>query len=306
MSDQTSKAEDSDASHRRRASQLTTARLTLRPPHRNDAPAVVALLDNRRIAAMTAQIPYPYALADAETWINSLDHGDEDEQIFFLFARKDGDRVLIGACGTMTVDATTRELGYWLGEPFWGQGYASEAARAVVARSFTTTRVARIDANCQTRNTASRRVLEKTGFVFTGEGTCSSRVDGDDLPALFFSLTREAWTTQPGALASLFADRTGVRWGLRGDPPLWEAMQARFETEPLPASADALRSMIAAAFLALTGSPIDSEKPVYVEAFERGGMSSGLVSPEFWRETAPPLLLSRWEHAVAGPDERTP
>ena len=302
MSDQTSKAKDSDRPSRRGASQLTTARLTLRPPRLQDAPAVVALLDNRKIAAMTAHIPYPYALADAEEWIGSIDHRDGDEQIFFLFANKDGKEVLVGACGTMTVDATTRELGYWLGEPFWGQGYASEAARAVVARSLATPRVARIDANCQTRNIASRRVLEKTGFVLTGEGICSSRVAGDNLPAFFFSLTRAAWTKQPGALATLFADRTGVWWGLRGDPPLWQAIEDRFDSEPLPASPDALRAVIEEAFLALTGSPIDSEEHIYVEAFERGGMSSGLVSPKFWRETALPLLTERWRDAMGQAD----
>ncbi len=178
---------------------LRTPRLMLRAPHRSDVPALVRLLDDRRIAAMTSRIPHPYGEKDASAWLTLLDRPDNAEEVFLLERNSpdanDGPAV-IGACGTMPANEGVRELGYWLGFPFWHRGYATEAAGAVVDHTFRTAPVASMSARCRADNPASRRVLEKCGFVLADTGTCSSRVDGDNLPALFFSLTRTRWAAE--------------------------------------------------------------------------------------------------------------
>lgn len=82
-------------------------------------------------------------------------------------------------------------------------------------------------------------------------------------------------------------------WGLRGDPYLWRAMAAHFANTPLPATAAALEDSITQAFERLTGKPLATPTHFFVETFAHGGMSSGGISPQFWRESALPLLLGR-------------
>lgn len=103
-------------------------------------------------------------------------------------------------------------------------------------------------------------------------------------------------------LADLF-EPPPVQWALRGDPRLWERMREGFRGEQLPGSAEGLRSAIEAAFLEYVGEPIDAPLGTHlrVPSLVTGrGMSDGQVVPEFWRNTAIPLLLSRWSAARAG------
>ena len=94
-------------------------------------------------------------------------------------------------------------------------------------------------------------------------------------------------------VASLFQEEP-IQWGLRGDPYLWREMAQYFEHTPLPATAEELRVLIETAFESLTGQPISIDKHFFVERFSHGGMSSGHISPEFWRDKAIPLLLARY------------
>ncbi len=94
-------------------------------------------------------------------------------------------------------------------------------------------------------------------------------------------------------IADLFQAKP-VQWGLRGDPYLWDAMQNHFAQTPLPHSAEQVAQLLAQAFETLTGQPITAEKHFFVEQFAHGGMSGGIVSPQFWRETAVPLLQARF------------
>lgn len=101
-------------------------------------------------------------------------------------------------------------------------------------------------------------------------------------------------TANKFCVADLFQEKPR-QWGLRGDPYLWEEMQNHFAQTPLPHSAEQLAQQLAQAFETLTGQPITAEKHFSVERFPRGGMSGGMVSPAFWRETAVPLLQARFE-----------
>ncbi len=95
-------------------------------------------------------------------------------------------------------------------------------------------------------------------------------------------------------LADLFAEEPW-QWGLRGDPHAWRAMREAFRREavPLAGNEDRLRELLAAAFEAVVGRPLSEPGHVFVAAFDTGGMSSGMVSTAWWRETGMPLLLER-------------
>lgn len=97
----------------------------------------------------------------------------------------------------------------------------------------------------------------------------------------------------PDTIATLFA-REPINWGLRGDPPLWREMQARFCTTDLPASREALVAELERAFVELTAHSVQAADFFKVARFDHGGMSSGMVDPGFWRDTAFPLLVSRY------------
>jgi hypothetical protein len=98
----------------------------------------------------------------------------------------------------------------------------------------------------------------------------------------------------PPKLAKLF-DSPPAQWGLRGDPELWLAMRGLFAGTPMPLSPAELEVRVAQAFQALCSRPLSSDQCFRVPRFERGGMSNGAISPQFWRDRALPMLKKRWE-----------
>lgn len=171
---------------------LETKRLVLRAPRLEDAKTVAALASDRRIAENTARIPYPYDVADAEAFIGSLKGGGE--AMFLLTLR---DHSVVGACGIMLQEETP-ELGYWLGIPYWGNGYATEAVHAVVDYAFTDLGYEALQAGARVTNPASRRVLEKCGFQWTGVGLYRIRAINSSAPIDRFRLERGIWSALKG------------------------------------------------------------------------------------------------------------
>jgi hypothetical protein len=84
------------------------------------------------------------------------------------------------------------------------------------------------------------------------------------------------------------------QWGLRGDPFLWRELRAHFVDTPIPSSAEIFEQELERAFVLLSGHPLSSSAHFRVERFAHGGMSSGGISPEFWRESALPILKNRY------------
>ncbi|MCC6949510.1 MAG: GNAT family N-acetyltransferase [Bradyrhizobiaceae bacterium] len=168
---------------------LESERLVLRAPVLADAPAVAALANNRKIAEMTTSIPHPYGLADAEAWIAGT--ARNPGVTFAAFERKGG--AFVGVCSYEWRGETIPEIGYWAGEPFWGRGYATEAVRAMIDHAFTATELEALAASCRVTNLASRRVLEKCGFQWTGAGLCRVRALGASVPSDRFRLDRRTW-----------------------------------------------------------------------------------------------------------------
>jgi len=150
---------------------IITRRLTLRPYQQTDAARVAYLAGDYDVAKMCGRIPHPYPVAAAYSFFDMLEHGQESgkEYAFAVTLPIDG---VIGACGLSRVgepDAATWELGYWYGMPYWGLGYASEAARALMdwARDQLGAKV--FVAGHFVDNPTSGNVLRKLGFVRTGE-----------------------------------------------------------------------------------------------------------------------------------------
>jgi RimJ/RimL family protein N-acetyltransferase len=147
---------------------LRTERLLLRPFQQDDAPVVQALAGVPEVALTTQNIPYPYEDGIAEQWIATHRESWEDGTFLTLAVTCPAEG-LVGAVG-LDIDAWNRraELGYWIGRPFWGRGYATEAAAAVMELGFDLLDLNRIEARHMTRNPASGRVMQKVGMEFEG------------------------------------------------------------------------------------------------------------------------------------------
>jgi len=141
----------------------TTFRLDLRRLRDSDAALIQPLADNWDIARQTINLPHPYSLDDARRLIAAaaLAASRGKEQVFAISRSSDG--TLVGLAGLIT-DMSPPEAGYWIGAPYWGQGFASEALGAVCNYALRALDCARIDAVAFSDNLASIRVLEKCGF----------------------------------------------------------------------------------------------------------------------------------------------
>jgi RimJ/RimL family protein N-acetyltransferase len=166
---------------------LETKRLCLRAPRLGDAKTVATLANDRRIAENTARIPHPYKTADAEDFISRA--GKTDEALFLVTLR---DKTVVGACG-IVLQETVPELGYWFGVEHWGKGYATEALHAVIDYAFTDLAHDTLQAGTRVTNPASRRVLEKCGFQWTGVGLYRIRAINSSAPIDRFRLERSIW-----------------------------------------------------------------------------------------------------------------
>lgn len=160
---------------------IQTQRLRLRTPRPADAPRIAKYAGDFDVAKMTTRMPHPYQLSDAEGFLRQLHNPlGKDMAVFAIDAECEG---LVGMIGFHWNDEGKPEMGYWLGKPFWGQGFATEAARAALkwARDGWGRKV--IYAGHFADNPASGAVLMKCGFLYTGDvkpQPCASRGDEVD------------------------------------------------------------------------------------------------------------------------------
>jgi 8-oxo-dGTP diphosphatase len=171
---------------------LETARLRLRALTSDDAEAVTRLLDDWDVARNTSNIPFPYGRETAEEFIAKVEsEGTAGRSV--VYAVEDRlERCLLGCVGG-SIEQGRAEIGYWFGRLAWGRGYASEALSRFLRLLFDNFAIQSTWASVLPENKASRRVLDKAGFVFDQ----SRRVD---LPARgvaadldFLSLERGDW-----------------------------------------------------------------------------------------------------------------
>lgn len=160
---------------------IETERLLLRPFTLADAAEVQRLAGDPAIADTTLNVPHPYPDGAAESWINT--HRERWEKglgvVYAVTLRRGGQ--LVGAISVLGVSQqhSRGEMGYWIGMPYWSQGYASEAARALIHFSFDILGLHRVFATHLTRNPASGRVMVKAGMRY--EGTLRGHVRKTDV-----------------------------------------------------------------------------------------------------------------------------
>jgi len=148
---------------------LTTERLILRPFCLEDAEDVQRLAGDRAIADTTLNVPHPYQDGFAENWIGSHAAKYDAHELAVFAITLSSCKTLIGSVGvTISSEFQRGSLGYWIGVPFWGQGYCTEAARSVVAFAFPTLKLHRVEAQYLARNSASGRIMEKIGMTREG------------------------------------------------------------------------------------------------------------------------------------------
>ncbi|MEO1703026.1 MAG: GNAT family N-acetyltransferase [Pseudomonadota bacterium] len=170
---------------------LTTERLVLRPPVREDAEDLAVIANAREIAEMTRRMPHPYKMEDANAFIDQVTNGDVEGHIYAVTLADTGH--LIGMTSVerrLSQDAL--EVGYWLGKKWWGHGYASEACTAVVDLAFRVTGADTVFATSRPINVASRQILLKQGFVFVGGDEVNTLAAGR-VQVDRYRLTRSAW-----------------------------------------------------------------------------------------------------------------
>jgi RimJ/RimL family protein N-acetyltransferase len=168
---------------------LETERLVLRTPRLEDAKRIAALANDRRIAENTARLPHPYSLADAKDFIRSVTDVTSSESFVVTIGGE-----VIGACG-YELRNSVPQIGYWLGVPFWGNGYATETARALIDHALGERFHTAVEARARTSNPASRRVLEKCGFQWTGVGLYRIGAIRSAAPFDRFRLERAIWVS---------------------------------------------------------------------------------------------------------------
>ena len=148
---------------------LETERLRLRRPELDDAPAIQHLASDERIARTTSNIPHPYPDGLAAHFITTITHPAWESGKDYTFAvtrRESG--ALIGMIGLHRENSNRAQMGYWVGVPYWNNGYATEAARRVIAFGFEDMGLHRVYAHYFVFNPASRRVMEKAGMTYEG------------------------------------------------------------------------------------------------------------------------------------------
>jgi RimJ/RimL family protein N-acetyltransferase len=135
----------------------------------SDAAIVRTLAGNRAIADTTLNVPHPYEDGMAEAWIATHEPRAATGELLPFAMTLAADSALIGAISLKVDVAFSRaELGYWVGEPYWGQGYCTEAATTVVHYAFSELKLHRVHASYLARNPASGRVLAKIGMLHEG------------------------------------------------------------------------------------------------------------------------------------------
>lgn len=162
--------------------------IALRALEMRDAPRVQLLAGEREVAEGTAQIPHPYPDGAAQEWIASQP-GSRAEHSYAITLSEDD--LLIGAIGLRPSGRDHGHLGYWMGRPYWGRGYATLAAQALLAVGFSCLDVEELTAWHLERNAASGRVLEKCGLRLMRSEARQHR--GRPQPCCLRGITRAAW-----------------------------------------------------------------------------------------------------------------
>ncbi|NLP52590.1 GNAT family N-acetyltransferase [Bacillus sp. RO1] len=172
---------------------LETARLFLRRLELGDADRVEELASDYELAKTTLNVPHPYPEGSAADFIRSMWAAEEKELVAFAVVEKESES-LIGIINIKQTIAYKRgELGYWIGRPYWGKGYGTEAARAMVAYGFVTLGLNKVFAGAFADNPGSWRIMEKVGMKHEGTWRQHAMRDGRFVDLAYYGLLREEY-----------------------------------------------------------------------------------------------------------------
>ena len=143
---------------------INTERLNLKKIDKKDLNNLVSCLNNWNVVKWLVNVPYPYTLNDAEKW---LDKSSKEELALNIYLKS----ILIGG---ITIDKRTSVknsvLGYWLGEEYWGRGYAMEACNSIISYFFSNHSENKLYASHMLKNDKSKKILLNLGFKKVSEG----------------------------------------------------------------------------------------------------------------------------------------
>ena len=185
-----------------RACVLETERLTLRKPTLADVKAIAHLANERRIAENTRRLPHPYSSEHAVEFVRATAAGG-GETVFLI----ENSSEPIGMVGINWREPDTPELGYWLGVEHWGQGFGTEAARAVIDYFFEEFDNDQLFSGARVANPSSRNILEKCGFQWSGVELHRFEALGSSTPVDCFRLSRSVWSSLKNWGSSTRRDR---------------------------------------------------------------------------------------------------
>ncbi len=164
----------------------------LRAWRMEDAEALAVIINNPKILAnLRDGIPYPYTVSDGKDYITSVLNAERDQQYNWAIMAEETLAGSIGILRKNNIHRFTAELGYFLGEPFWGRGLCTAAVKAACAYIFENTDIMRIFAEPFAYNTGSCRVLEKAGFHFEGLLRKNAVKNGQILDMKLYALVKE-------------------------------------------------------------------------------------------------------------------
>jgi len=172
-------------------------RVRLDKPRADDLADLVFLANNKTVAANLAAMPHPFKAENGRALIARADQNRDKSALFAIRLKSTGR--LIGVAKYAPVDADGPvHVGYWLGEPFWGQGLATEAVHALVDHAFTYHDIEELQGSCRVTNPASRRVLVKSGFQYRDQAMIRSVGAGGSVPIERYTLERGVWKSLKG------------------------------------------------------------------------------------------------------------
>jgi RimJ/RimL family protein N-acetyltransferase len=169
---------------------LETERLTLRRPTLADVKAIARLANDRRIAENTRRLPHPYSQDHAVAFVRAMAN-DKSETAFLI----ENNHTPVGMVGVNWREPEAPELGYWLGVEYWGQGFATEAARAMIDFTFEEFDIEHLMSGTRVANPTSRNILEKCGFQWSGVELHRFEALGSSTPVDCFRLSRGVWAS---------------------------------------------------------------------------------------------------------------
>ncbi len=147
---------------------IVTPRLILRQMQKTDAAAIQDLAGDQKIAMSTLHIPHPFSQKHAEETINSAHEGLSEGTSYHYGVIARNEFIGIASLRLTAGEPGTSDVMYWIGVPYWGQGYATEAAQALVKYGFEELHLQRITGKHALFNSASGRVLQKAGMRYDG------------------------------------------------------------------------------------------------------------------------------------------